>query len=112
MPCYNRVQVPRSVLNSTRRSHPLSRAARCRLNVPGEYPGVALAPTYHTRKRELHMLLTTSNTAHMQTLITQARAALHGGDTSTARTLLMQATQLDPQSEQAWFWLSGVSKTE
>ncbi|HMP43410.1 MAG TPA: hypothetical protein PKA05_23760, partial [Roseiflexaceae bacterium] len=45
-------------------------------------------------------------------LITQGAEALRAGDRARAHDLLSQALRLDPQSEQAWLWLSGAVATD
>ena len=42
------------------------------------------------------------------TLIAEGRDALLAGDKARAQELLQTAVQLDPRSEEAWMWLSGV----
>lgn len=44
-------------------------------------------------------------------LLRQGMAALRAGDRATAETLLARATQMDPNNEQAWLWLSGAAST-
>ncbi|HEY0738665.1 MAG TPA: hypothetical protein VGD69_27350 [Herpetosiphonaceae bacterium] len=41
-------------------------------------------------------------------LIAEGREALHAGDKARAQELLQTAVRLDPHSEEAWLWLSGV----
>ena len=53
--------------------------------------------------------LPNSSRAHSLTL--NGVTALHSGDKPGARTLLNEAVQLDPTSEEAWRWLSGAVDT-
>lgn len=43
-----------------------------------------------------------------EALIAEGRDALLAGDKARAQDLLQTAVQLDPRSEEAWMWLSGV----
>jgi Tfp pilus assembly protein PilF len=45
-------------------------------------------------------------------LTDQGITALKAGDRDRARELLGQAIRLDPRSERAWLWLSGVVTTD
>jgi hypothetical protein len=46
-----------------------------------------------------------------EALLAQGIAAAKAGDRATARRLLSQAVQQNPESEAAWLWLSGVLDT-
>ncbi|HEU4322456.1 MAG TPA: hypothetical protein VFS21_04830 [Roseiflexaceae bacterium] len=49
-----------------------------------------------------------STTLEVQDLLREGRAAALAGDSATARTRFRRATELDPQSVEAWLGLSGV----
>jgi hypothetical protein len=44
----------------------------------------------------------------LERLLSEGQAAAKRGDKETARRLLTQLVEQDPQNEQAWMWLSGV----
>ena len=48
----------------------------------------------------------------MSTSLQQGVAALDAGDKALARRLFGRAIQEDPQSEQAWLWLSGAVESD
>ncbi len=50
-------------------------------------------------------------TTNYSTLLQDGVAAAKKGDKANARTLLLKATQLRPNSEIAWFWLSYIATT-
>jgi hypothetical protein len=53
-----------------------------------------------------------SSNANVNSIIKEAVRALKAKNKTEARTLLERATELDPYSEQAWLWLSGVVDAE
>ena len=44
-------------------------------------------------------------------LLREGMEAARKGDKAQARELLLQATEVDPTSEEAWLWLAGVAET-
>jgi len=50
-------------------------------------------------------------TDHPDDLLNQAIAAARSGQKETARHLLVQVLQADPQSETAWLWMSAAVET-
>lgn len=57
------------------------------------------------------MTVALPNSTRAHSLTIDGVTALHSGDKSGARTLLNEAVQLDPSSEEAWLWLSRVVET-
>ncbi|MBK8135700.1 MAG: hypothetical protein IPK52_07670 [Chloroflexi bacterium] len=52
------------------------------------------------------------SSTNVNVMVKEAVRALKANNKAEARSLLEKATELDPYSEQAWLWLSGVVETE
>ena len=50
-----------------------------------------------------------SSSTDLQTVLKKGIAAAQSGEREAARTLLMEATVIDPLSEDAWMWLASIS---